>query len=360
MKSTKVTSYKLPLIILSCLLAITIGVLIAIWIPYSTGQRSEEKYESTGFAMGTYMQQTLFGGTESDRTDTAVNATKAVSDLQSHISWRETDSDIQNLNNHAGEQRVSIHEDTASVLNISLEVARRTNGAYDPTILPLSLLWNFDEGANKVPEKAAIKEHLQYVGYSALQVDSKGNTAFLSEKNSAVDLGAIGKGAACDAAVSVYRQSNLTGGIVAVGGSVGVYGKKADGSKWNIGVRNPNSENTSASMGTLSIEEGFVSTSGTYERTFTENGVMYHHILNPKTGYPADTDLVSVTIYCNNGALSDALSTACTVLGVEQSKALLASYDADAIFITKENKVIVTDGLKDCFEITASGFTLQS
>ena len=182
MKSTKVTSYKLPLIILSCLLAITIGVLIAIWIPYSTGQRSEEKYESTGFAMGTYMQQTLFGGTESDRTDTAVNATKAVSDLQSHISWRETDSDIQNLNNHAGEQRVSIHEDTASVLNISLEVARRTNGAYDPTILPLSLLWNFDEGANKVPEKAAIKEHLQYVGYSALQVDSEGNTAFLSEK----------------------------------------------------------------------------------------------------------------------------------------------------------------------------------
>ena len=182
MKSTKVTSYKLPLIILSCLLAITIGVLIAIWIPYSTGQRSEEKYDSTGFAMGTYMQQTLFGGTESDRTDTAVNATKAVSDLQSHISWRETDSDIQNLNNHAGEQRVSIHEDTASVLNISLEVARRTNGAYDPTILPLSLLWNFDEGANKVPEKAAIKEHLQYVGYSALQVDSEGNTAFLSEK----------------------------------------------------------------------------------------------------------------------------------------------------------------------------------
>ena len=87
---------------------------------------------------------------------------------------------------------------------------------------------------------------------------------------------------------------------------------------------------------------------------------MYHHILNPKTGYPADTDLVSVTIYCNNGALSDALSTACTVLGVEQSKALLASYDADAIFITKENKVIVTDGLKDCFEITARGFTLQS
>lgn len=359
MKSTKVTSYKLPLILLSCLLAVTIGVLIAIWIPYSAGRSDQPKYETTGFAMGTYMQQTLYGGESDDRTQAASAAIQAVSDLQGKISWRETDSDIQTLNNSAGNQEVAISEDTASILKLALELAEQTDGAYDPTVLPLSLLWNFDEGADKVPDKASIEEHRQYVDYTTLQVNDNG-TAFLTEKHSAVDLGAIGKGAACDAAIEAYAQSNVTSGVVAVGGSVGIYGTKADGSKWNIGIRNPNSDNASASMGTLSIDGGFVSTSGTYERTFTEDGVTYHHILNPKTGYPADSGLVSVTVHCDNGALSDALSTACILLGVERSQALLASYGADAVFITQENDVIVTDGLKDCFEITASGFTLQS
>ncbi|MDD5953281.1 MAG: FAD:protein FMN transferase [Oscillospiraceae bacterium] len=362
MKTKKATTYQLPLIVLSCLLAATIAALIVIWTVFGTSRSpSEDKYENTTFAMGTYLVQTVYGGADSkSRTEAASAATSAINELEQHISWRQTDSDIQKLNNSAGKASVSLHEDTVSILETALDVAQRTEGAYDPTILPLSLLWNFDAGGTTVPDPSALKEHLQYVDYTQLQLDKQNASAFLKKKHFAVDLGAIGKGAACDAAIDAYRKTDISCGIVASGGSVGVYGKKADGSPWAIGIRNPNSDDTSAAMGTLSIEDGFVSTSGTYERYFQQDGVTYHHILNPKTGYPADTDLVSVTVHCDNGALSDALSTACLVLGTERSQSLLASYNADAIFITKENQVIVSDGLKDCFTITESSFTLQT
>lgn len=361
MKSNKASPYKIPLILLSILLAITIGALIAIWAIFGTAESSEAKYETTNFAMGTYVNQTLYGGDTSTQIAAAAAANQAVADLDTLISWREDDSDIQKLNNHAGNRAVSMDPATVEVLQLALEIAEKTDGAYDPTILPLSLLWNFDEDTRTVPTGKDLKTYLQYVDYKQLEVDEEASTATLHKKHTAVDLGAIGKGAGCDAAIAAYADSGISHGIIAVGGSVGVYGTKPDGSKWMIGIRNPNSgDDINATMATLSIDRGFVSTSGTYEKTFQQDGVMYHHILDPKTGFPSDTDLVSVTVHCDNGALSDALSTACILLGVEKAQALLESYDAGAVFITKENKVIVTDNLKDCVEITNSDFTLQA
>lgn len=360
MKSTKASSYKAPLILLSILLAITIGALIAIWVIFGTQKPVEDNYQSTTFAMGTYVNQTVYGGDHEDRVAAVAAANTAVTKLDNQISWRTNNSAIQTLNNSAGSKKVTLDSSTTSVLVTALDVAEKSNGAYNPTILPLSLLWNFDEDVKVVPSDSEIQTNLQYISYKQLQVDAENNTAFLTNKNAAVDLGAIGKGAACDAAINAYKESEITYGIIAVGGSVGVYGTKPDGSDWLIGLRNPNSSDANASMGTLSIQSGFVSTSGTYERSFEENGVIYHHILDPKTGYPADTKLVSVTVHCDNGALSDALSTACTVLGVEKSLPLLEAYNADAIFITDENEVIVTDGLKDSLVITEGEFILQS
>ncbi len=360
MKSTKASPYKTPLILLSILLAVTVGVLIAIWVIFGAQKPAEENYQATTFAMGTYVNQTVYGSDHDGRIAATAAANEAVTELDNQISWRKSNSAVQTLNNNAGTKEVTLDSFTASVLATALDVAEKTGGAYDPTILPLSLLWNFDESVKAVPEAAEIQNYLQYVGYTNLRADPETGKAYLAKEHAAVDLGAIGKGAACDAAINAYKESEITHGIIAVGGSVGIYGTKPDGSEWLIGLRNPNSTDANASMGTLSIEGGFVSTSGTYERYFEENGILYHHILDPKTGYPADTQLVSVTVHCDNGALSDALSTACTVLGVEKSMPLLEAYNADAVFITNENKVIVTDGLKDCLTITEGSFTLQS
>ena len=312
----------------------------------------------TTYAMAAVVQQTVYG---SAGQEAASAAAQAVSDLNEWISWRSETSDIAQINNQAGSSPVQVQPSTLSILQTCLDVAQKSGGAFDPTVLPLTTLWNIGSDNQRVPSAEEISQGLACVGYQNLVLDPDASTAFLSVAGAGLDLGAVGKGAGCDAAVAAYQEAGVEGGVVAVGGSVGVYGSRSDGRPWTIAIRNPNSgEDRTAALGTLEITEGFVSTSGTYEQTFTENGVTYHHILDPKTGYPSSNDLVSVTVVCDNGALSDALSTACLVLGLEQAQTLLAQYDAGGIFINEENQIFVTDNLQDALEVTADGFTLMS
>lgn len=366
MKKNKTALRKVPLLLLSALLAASVlagcgeGGMIG---PQTSGVAitlgKGDSYEATTFAMGTAVSQKVYGSDDGTKRSAITAANKAISELEDTTSWRKEGSALVELNDKAGVSAVKIDNVTLELLRLSLDVAEKTGGKFDPTILPVSRLWNFSEHADIVPDAGEIAKSLKAVGYKDLQLNIKKSTALLKRPNGAVNLDAVGKGAGCDVAVNVYQTTGVSGGVVAVGGSVGVYGSKPDGSKWSIAVRNPNSDNPSASMGILSISSGFVSTSGTYEQTFEQDGVTYHHILDPETGYPAETDLTSATVHCGNGALSDALSTACILLGSEKAAALLSEYDAGGIFVTKDNRVIVTGPLKDDFVITADGFTLQ-
>lgn len=165
----------------------------------------------------------------------------------------------------------------------------------------------------------------------------------------------MGKGAACDAAVAAYEESGVNRAVVSVGGSVGVYGEKPGGQPWTIALRDPDTE---GSLGTLSLASGFLSTSGSYEKQFTEDGVTYHHLLDPGTGYPAESGLLSVTVWSGSGTLSDALSTACFVLGLEDSLPVLEQFDSEAVFITEDHQIYVTEGLADAFFLKGEGYTL--
>lgn len=178
----------------------------------------------------------------------------------------------------------------------------------------------------------------------------------------ALDLGAIGKGAACDAALECYRQSDVKAAVVAVGGSVGLYGTKPDGQAWRVSVRDPAD---AGGLGVLDLPGGFVSTSGSYEKFFEQDGKTYCHLLDPRTGFPAESGLASVTVWCPPdmeagypGALSDGLATACFVLGLEDSIPLLEQYGAQALFVDEEGWVTVTAGLREHFTLTAEGYTL--
>lgn len=338
------------LIILFCAAAALAGYY---W--YQT-ERQPTSYESSDFAMGTYIQQTVYG---KDGEAAAKAALSKITQLEDKISWRIDTSDVARLNEAAGTDWISIDSETASILSASLDVAQKSDGAYDPTILPVSSLWDFGGENQHVPAKSEIQKFIQYVDYRNLRVNVKSFTASLKLHYMAIDLGGIGKGAACDDAVAAYRSAGTDYGIIAVGGSIGVYGSKPDGSPWRIAIRDPATKDDSAgSMGQINLVSGFVSTSGTYEKTFTENGVTYHHLLNPKTGYPENNGLVSVTVKADNGAISDALSTACFVLGREKGEKLLSEYHADGVFIDSANKVYVTDGLKDSFQITGGNYAL--
>lgn len=325
------------------------GLLLLIGALYITFS-SDPGYEVTTYSMGSYVQQTVYGRNREKAAQEAADAVAALEDL---ISWRVEGSDIARLNDAAGTEFISLHEDTLNLLRLSLTVSEASGGAFDVTIAPVSRLWDFDDTPH-LPDDSLIQKMLPQVGYETLSVLEDG-TAALRKSGTALDLGAIGKGAACDAVISAYEQAGAERAVIAVGGSVGTFGKKLFGEPWHIAVRDPRGD---GSLGRLSIEAGFVSTSGSYEKQFTEDGKSYHHLLDPKTGYPAESGLISVTVWSEQGALSDALSTACFVLGMEESQPLLEQFGAEALFITEQDEIYVTAGLSQKFTLTSKDYSL--
>lgn len=329
---------------LSALLFLIAAFLICFWTLYG---RHALRYECTNNAMGTYVQQTVYG---TNRKEAAAKAAEKIGELENLISLRAEGSDTAKLNEAAGADWVKINPLTLSLLKTGLDVAQKSNGAFDPTMLPVFSLWDFAGENQHVPSADEIRKFLPYVDYRGLRVDENASSASLKRHLMAVSLEGMEAGAACDAAVGAYRQAGADAAVVAVKSSVGVYGVKADRTLWRIAVRG--AEADTEPVGQISLREGFVSTSRTEDRQFQKNGVTYHHLLNPKTGYPESNGLVSVTVTAKTGALSDALSSACFVAGKEKGEALLRQYDAGGIFIDRSGKVLVTENLKNSFEIT--------
>ena len=187
---------------------------------------------------------------------------------------------------------------------------------------------------------------------SAIEINENGIKIPLG---TVLDLGSVGKGIACDEVRGVLENSKIKRAVVSVGGSILLYG---EGEKFTIGIRDPFSESSTESFAVLTLPATCVSTSGSYERYFDRDGVRYHHILDPKTGYPAESGLVSVTVVCSDGFMSDALSTACFVLGYEKSLPLLEKYGAQAVFVFNDRSVRVTGSLADSFKLEKDGFKL--
>ncbi len=337
------------------LAVILLAVAGGIWMLADSARKKDRDtpFERTGYAMGSLVQQTVYPNTE-EASQAAAAANTAIVSLENRISWRVEGSDVARINNAAGKSPVLIDQSAAQLLETALQAAKRSGGAYDPTILPLSLLWNFDgeEESFTPPERDLVENALPCVGFSALSVNTGAGTAYLERESAALDLGGIGKGAACDSALAAYAgYKGVQGAVVAVGGSIGVYGTRPDGEPWRIGVRDPSGEQSEA-LGVMTMDSGCVSTSGIYEKGREVDGVYYHHIVDARTGYPADTELVSVTVVHASGAVTDALATACVVLGREGALALLQEYGAQGILVDREQNVTVTSGLRDRFTLS--------
>lgn len=348
---------------------------------------SPQEYSKTDFVMSTVLSEKIYG-TKNVTQDIKEELDKLEKD---QLSWREDHSVVSKINADAQKGiKTKLDSDMTSWVEDSLELAKRSNGAFDPTIGRLTRLWNIEGDNPKVPSKQEIKNTLEDTGYTKIHLekvesqntantkknvdkDIKDNTAKNKETSEdtstntntnesvssiyigdkcTLDLGAVGKGIACDVVQDyLKKQKEVSGAVIAVGGSILLYGSKADGSDWNVAVQNPRGQDGEA-MGVLSLSGTTnVSTSGDYEKYFMQDGKRYHHILDPSTGYPADSGLISVTIVSDSGLLSDGLSTACFVLGKEKGQKLLETYGAEGIFIDQNKKVTVTKGLKDKFTI---------
>ena len=244
----------------------------------------------------------------------------------------------------------------AQLTDIAQTIGALSGGAFDPTVAPVMDAWDFTGNAPRVPSDEELSALLAHVGLEKLSVD--GNTIALSD-GAQLDLGGIAKGYAGDAVRTVLAEFGVTSAVIDLGGDVGLLGAKPDGSDWRVAVKDPS--DPSKFLGVLTAADTFVVTSGIYERGFEENGVRYHHIIDPKTGKPAESGLVSVTVVCGDGAWADALSTACFVLGEAGSLALRDTLAAEKnlcielILVTDDGHVRYTAGLAERFEPSEEG-----
>lgn len=300
-----------------------------------------EPISFTGYAMGTVVSETLY--TKGDDVSTDIET--AIKTLENdHLSNKVSRAEIYKINEKAGQGSVVMSDELHEYMNTLLDVSAKSAGAFDPTVGALSKLWDFDDDAHKVPVDDRIQSCLSKGNYTNIQID--GNSISLPE-GLQLDLGAAGKGIALDTARGILEKADgLEGAVISVGeSSILTYGSKPDGGKWEIGIRDPRDKEQLT--GSVMLDgTNCVGTSGDYQKYFIKDGTRYHHILDPKTGYPARSDVMSVTIVCDSGIMCDALTTACFVLGTEKGKALAEEYGAAAIFINADREVIMTDNAK--------------
>lgn len=268
----------------------------------------------------------------------------------------EQESEVASINQSAGIAAVQVSEETFRIIKTAKEYAERTSGEFDPTIGPLVDLWAIGNGGSKVPSEAAIKEARQHIAYSKLMLDEGSSSVQLKDAGMTLDLGAIAKGYAADVIADYLQKQGFTSAIIDLGGNIVAMGSKPDESSWSIGIQSPE-EQRGAYLGTLSVRNKTIVTSGVYERYFIDEEQLYHHVLDPFTGYPAVNELVSTTIVTEESMHADAMSTSVFLQGLEEGMAFVEATDnTEAIFVTNDHKVYVTSGLKDNFKLTSEDY----
>lgn len=256
-------------------------------------------------------------------------------------------SDVWRINHGEG-RPVQVCGDTAELLTIALEVCEKSGGALDITIAPASDLWDFKADEPEIPDSGELSSAAELVDYTKLKLE--GDMVTLPA-GMAIDLGAVAKGYIADKAAEYLKEKCVESAILNLGGNVVALGGKPDGSKWSIGIQDPEKENGKSGYSVMVADKSVV-TSGIYQRGFDKDGVRYHHILDSATGWPVQNGLASVTIIADSSAMADAMSTACFVLGRDMGMSFAEEMGVQAVFIGTDGKVSCTPALEGKLEKT--------
>ena len=305
-------------------------------------------------AMDTGMTVAVYAADQDAADEAARACEQRVRELDELLAPAGDASEIAQVNGAQGaeEQPVAGSAPVRALVEAALDAARRTDGAFDPTVYPLTDAWGFTDGDYRVPAPAEIATLLPRVGFQAVQVDAAANTVALTG-GAQLDVGGVAKGFAADELEELLRKRGVTSALLDLGGNVTALGTKPDGSLWKVGIADPSAPDRLA--GTLEVRDVTVSTSGAYQRFFDgEDGTRYHHLLDPATGYPAVSDLASATVIGADGAPCDALSTACFVRGLDGALDLWRAAPDGAfelVLIADDDRVFATSGAADSFSV---------
>lgn len=309
----------------------------------------------TEFKMGTVCSINLF---EKGTPQLYSEIFQRLTDLESILSANRNDTNIAEINAKAGIAPFKAAPETLYVLQTALLYSEKTQGAFDPTIGPLVKAWNIGTEYAAVPSPEVIKKVRSLIDYRKIVIDPVKGTVFLPLPGMKLDLGAIAKGYAADEIVTILTKHKIKKAIIDLGGNIFAYGEKTPNKNWIIGIRNPENPDENSIL-TIPVTNKTIVTSGVYERFFEQDGIRYHHILDPATGFPVNNDLLSVTIITSISINADALSTSAFLLGTDRGMALINSLpDTEAIFINKKHEIRVTPGLKNNISLKNTDYTV--
>lgn len=306
-------------------------------------EEMQQPVERSLFAMNTYMTFTAYG---EDAQAALQEAEECIQQVEGLWSVTDEDSEIYQAN-HSGGQPVTVSEETAEIISFALEMAQRTGGALDPTIYPVLTAWGFTTDSKQVPSQQQIAQLLEQVGYDRIRLNG---TELTVPDGMELDLGAVGKGYTADLVTEILRRHGVTSALISLGGNIQAIGSRPDGSDWRLGIRAPWE---SGNLGVLTVSDAAVVTSGGYENYFDdEQGNIYWHILDPSTGYPADSGLQSVTIVGREGKMCDALSTALFVMGAQSAEQYWRENGGfEMLLVTDSGEILITEGIAENFTL---------
>ena len=333
---------------------ICIGILIL-----TEGSRyfvQNQKCQKQLFAMDTYMEFTAYGKNSEKAVDAAI---EEVQKLDAMLSAENSKSEVYALNEQGNLQAT---DDLAELILRGKEIYQETDGLFDDTIYPVMKLWGFPTGNYHVPTAAEVQKKLALVDGNKVEIqtrdsdekgrDSKEKANFVTlGADQQIDFGGIAKGYTGQKLAELFQEYGVSSALVSLGGNIQAIGTKPDGSSWKVGIRDPKGGQQDY-IGVLSVENQAVITSGGYERYFEEDGKTYIHIINPRTGYPADGDLLSVTIVSRDGTLADGMSTALYIMGYEKACQFWRQHreEFNVILVTDDGKIHISENLKENFQ----------
>lgn len=315
------------------------ALLLAVLLLTAAGcgtQKTKDPISKTGILLDTVVMITLY---DSDDYALLDQCFKMIADYEAMFSRTIETSEISLLNRR---EISEVSEETALLIQKGLEYSALSGGAFDITVGSVSSLWDFSSGAGTVPDSSLIEEGLRHVGYEGVTVD--GCSVYFNDPDTMLDLGAIAKGYIADRVADLLRSNGVNSAIVYLGGNTLCIGEKPSGDPFRVGVQYPFKE-TGELITVLEVKNMSVVSSGSYERYFVSDGVSYHHILDPHTGYSCVTDITGVSIICPVSTDADALSTICFILGEEKAKELIDSLDGTyAIFVRNDGTLGFSEG----------------
>jgi len=316
-------------------------------LPGHTTISIDKKEESIElFAMDTYMTISAYG----NQAKCALQAAETrIRQLERLWSVTDPESELYMLN-HSGGVPVEVDRVTAKAVSFALAIADRTGGALDPTIYPVLTSWGFTTSSYQIPSQDELDTLLRLIGYEKVLLE--GHEVTLPD-GVQMDLGSVAKGYTADIVTSILKDHGITSALIDLGGNIQTVGYKPDGSKWRVGIKDAYGD---GNIGVLMVADCAVVSSGGYERYFIgDDEQTYWHIIDPSTGKPADSGLVSATVVCKEGRLGDALSTALFVMGLQDAEThWRENSDFEMILMTQDNELYITEGLEADFALNQS------